>query len=68
MVVEVERIVYVPIDAALTRQVADPAPAPGRNGGELLHGYDARGAALLQCNGQLGGVAAVQGTPVDKPP
>lgn len=63
VLVETVKVVYVPISAALTRQVTDPAPAPGKTGGDLLRGYDARGQALLQCNGQLEGVAAVQGTP-----
>lgn len=63
VLVETVKLVFVPIDPALTRQVRDPAPSPGKTGQSLLDGYDARGDALMQCNGQLEGVASVQGTP-----
>lgn len=63
--VETVRNVFVPIRPDLTAPVADPAPAKVKTGGELKDAYDARGAALMACNGRLSDIRGIEATPVD---
>lgn len=60
--VVIERIVYVPVDAALTRDC--PVAEPRNNSGkELLRVARARKAALAACNADKRAIRGIQGSP-----
>lgn len=63
--IPVDRLVYVPIDPALTETKPIPAPRDD-SGAELLRVARARKADLAICYGKLDSIATVQGTEVPK--